>query len=93
MLATTNATSTREVSKKVSKPIEVLLYPKLANKNTRKHIPQASGSGSKPGAIPAQEMTAFEKAMMDFMINQEKKTEERERNQAISMRIVKNKLF
>ncbi|KAL7617558.1 hypothetical protein Lser_V15G01562 [Lactuca serriola] len=54
---------------------------------------QASGSSSKP-AMPSsnQDMSPFEKAMMEFMIKQDQKTEAREKNQAIAMRNLEDQL-
>ncbi|CAH1426857.1 unnamed protein product [Lactuca virosa] len=54
---------------------------------------QTSGSSSKPAAPSSnQEMSPFKKAMMEFIIKQDQKTEAREKNQAIAMRNLKNQL-
>ncbi|XP_023757538.1 uncharacterized protein LOC111906029 [Lactuca sativa] len=54
---------------------------------------QASGSSSKPAAPSSnQEMSPFEKAMMEFMIKQDQKIEACEKNQAIAMRNLENQL-
>ncbi|CAH1417314.1 unnamed protein product [Lactuca virosa] len=54
---------------------------------------QAPGSSSKPEAPSSnQEMSPFEKSMMEFMIKQDQKTEAHEKNQAIATRNLENQL-